>query len=173
MHIDPYYNHTAALLGGKWITEGLYDRKFVAERSVGFDAWRAYILGVEDGVAKPPEWQEPETGIPRSRVHGTPVPPTPASVRTAGSCNLDPRKILFAFKKVNNVVPRIACLAARQALSRAERCAHPKPHVFDSGAAHEAEDPDREIRQVPRVAQGCGWRFSSLEEGARREELPG
>ena len=52
VHIDPYYNHTAALLGGKWfapkpgtdaamalaiahvwITEGLYDKKFVAERS--------------------------------------------------------------------------------------------------------------------------------------------
>jgi len=83
VHIDPYYNHTAALLGGKWfapkpgtdaamaisiayvwITEGLYDKKFVAERSVGFEPWRDYILGVEDGIPKTPEWQEPETGIP-------------------------------------------------------------------------------------------------------------
>ena len=82
VHIDPYYNHTAALLGGKWfapkpgtdaamalaiayvwITEGLYDKKFVAERSVGFDVWRDYILGKEDGVQKTPEWQESETGI--------------------------------------------------------------------------------------------------------------
>lgn len=87
VHIDPYYNHTAALLGGKWIapkpgtdtamalaiahvwiTEGLYDRKFVAERSVGFEAWRDYILGVEDGIAKTPEWQEPETGVPAKDV---------------------------------------------------------------------------------------------------------
>ncbi|MCC6608463.1 MAG: molybdopterin-dependent oxidoreductase [Burkholderiales bacterium] len=87
VHIDPYYNHTAALLGGKWfapkpgtdtamalaiahvwITEGLYDEKFVAERSVGFDKWRDYVLGREDGVPKTPEWQEPETGVPAKDV---------------------------------------------------------------------------------------------------------
>ena len=82
VHIDPYYNHTAALLGGKWfapkpgtdtamalaiawvwINEGTYDKKYVAERSVGFEVWRDYLLGKEDGVPKTPEWQEPETGI--------------------------------------------------------------------------------------------------------------
>ena len=87
VHIDPYYNHTAALLGGKWfapkpgtdtamalaiahiwITEGLYDKQFVAKRCVGFEVWRDYILGKEDGVPKTPEWQEPETGIPAKDV---------------------------------------------------------------------------------------------------------
>ena len=82
VHIDPYFNHTAALHGGKWfapkpgtdtamamaiahvwIAEGLYDKKFVADRSIGFDVWRDYILGKEDGVPKTPEWQEAETGI--------------------------------------------------------------------------------------------------------------
>ena len=47
-----------------WITEGLYDKKFVAERTVGFDEWRDYVLGEEDGVPKTPEWQEAETGVP-------------------------------------------------------------------------------------------------------------
>jgi len=83
VHIDPYYNHTAALLGGKWlaplpgtdsamvlaiayvwITEDLYDKEYVAERTVGFEKWRDYLLGEEDGVAKTPEWQERETGVP-------------------------------------------------------------------------------------------------------------
>ena len=87
VHIDPYYNHTAALLGGKWIapkpdsdpalalaiahvwmTEGLYDKKFVAERCIGFEPWRDYVLGKEDGVAKTPEWQEAETGVPAKDV---------------------------------------------------------------------------------------------------------
>jgi len=87
VHIDPYLNSTAALHGGKWfapkpgtdaamalaiahvwITEGLYDKKFVAERSVGFEVWRDYLLGKEDGVAKTPEWQEGETGIPAKDV---------------------------------------------------------------------------------------------------------
>jgi trimethylamine-N-oxide reductase (cytochrome c) len=83
VHIDPYLNHTAAHLGGKWIsprpgtdaamaqaichvwlTEGLYDKHFVAERTTGFEEWRAHILGESDGIAKNPEWQEKETGVP-------------------------------------------------------------------------------------------------------------
>jgi len=83
VHIDPYYNHTAALLGGKWfaprpdtgnamalaiayvwITEDLYDKKYVVERTTGFEKWKNYILGEEDGIPKTPEWQEMETGIP-------------------------------------------------------------------------------------------------------------
>jgi trimethylamine-N-oxide reductase (cytochrome c) len=87
VHIDPFYNHTAALYGGKWfaprpatgnslalaiayvwITEGLYDKGYVANRTVGFDQWKGYILGMEDGVPKTPEWQENEAGIPAKDV---------------------------------------------------------------------------------------------------------
>jgi len=87
VHIDPYYNHTAALLGGKWlaprpatgnalalaiayvwITEGLYDKEYVEKRTAGFDKWKDYILGKEDGVPKTPEWQEGESGIPAKDV---------------------------------------------------------------------------------------------------------
>ncbi len=83
VHIDPYYNHTAALLGGKWIaprpdtgnalalaiawvwiTENLYDKDYVAARTTGFDLWRDFILGISDGVPKTPEWQVAETGVP-------------------------------------------------------------------------------------------------------------
>jgi len=83
VHIDPYYNHTAAFLGGKWIsprigtdvalalaiawvwvTEGLYDKKFVEDRTVGFEEWKSYILGETDGVPKTPAWQESITGVP-------------------------------------------------------------------------------------------------------------
>ncbi len=82
VHIDPYFNHTSAFLGGKWIPvlpgtspalahaisyvwieEGLYDKEYVALRTTGFEKWRAYIMGDEDGTAKTPEWQEPETGV--------------------------------------------------------------------------------------------------------------
>ncbi len=87
VHIDPYYNHTAALMGGKWIaprpatetalalaiayvwiTEDLYDKDYVEKRTVGFEKWRDYILGKEDGVPKTPEWQEGETTVPAKDV---------------------------------------------------------------------------------------------------------
>lgn len=87
VHIDPFFNHTAALLGGKWlaprpatgnslalaiayvwITEGLYDTDYVASRTVGFVQWKGYILGMEDGIPKTPEWQENEAGIPAKDV---------------------------------------------------------------------------------------------------------
>ncbi|GGB81376.1 dehydrogenase [Marinobacterium zhoushanense] len=83
VHIDPHYNPTAQLLGGRWIpikpttdpalaqaimyvwvTEGLYDQEYVAQRTTGFEEWRDYLLGKEDGTPKTPEWQEPETGVP-------------------------------------------------------------------------------------------------------------
>ncbi len=87
VHIDPYLNHTAAHLGGKWIapkpgtdaafaqalchvwiTEDLYDKSYVEKRTTGFDEWKAYILGETDGTAKTPEWQEAETGVPAREV---------------------------------------------------------------------------------------------------------
>jgi molybdopterin guanine dinucleotide-containing S/N-oxide reductase-like protein len=46
-----------------WITEGLYDADYVAARTQGFDVWKAYILGEEDGIPKTPEWQEAESGV--------------------------------------------------------------------------------------------------------------
>jgi len=83
VHIDPYYNHTAAWIGGKWLsprpgsdsamvlaiayvwmTEGLYDKQYVAEKTVGFEKWREHVLGLDDGVPKTPEWQEKETTVP-------------------------------------------------------------------------------------------------------------
>ncbi|HZC57094.1 MAG TPA: molybdopterin-dependent oxidoreductase, partial [Xanthobacteraceae bacterium] len=87
VHVDPYYNASAQFLPGKWfapkpttsvamamaiayvwIKEGLYDKSYVETHTVGFDTWKAYLLGEEDGVAKTPEWQEQETGVPAKDV---------------------------------------------------------------------------------------------------------
>ena len=87
VHIDPHCNPTAQLLGGRWIPirpqtdaalaqaimyvwvkEGLYDKDYVAARTTGFDEWKAYLLGETDGVARTPEWQEAETGVPAKDV---------------------------------------------------------------------------------------------------------
>ena len=87
VHIDPFLNHTAGWMGGKWmaprpttsvalahaiawvwVTEDLYDHEYVAQRTTGFEQWRDHLLGVDDGVPKTPEWQESETGVPAREV---------------------------------------------------------------------------------------------------------
>lgn len=85
--IDPFMNHTAGLFGDKWfaprpdtgnamacaiayvwITENLYDRDYIEKRTTGFDKFKDYILGLEDGLAKTPEWAEAESTIPAREI---------------------------------------------------------------------------------------------------------
>ena len=87
--IDPYFNHTAALLGDKWfsprlgtdvalglaiaytwLTEGTYDKEYIAGRTTGFDEWKDYVLGKTDGVPKTPEWAEARERHPGPRDPG-------------------------------------------------------------------------------------------------------
>src|SRR3981189_2539348 len=91
VHIDPYYNATAQFLPGKWfaprpttsvamamaiayvwVKEGLYHKDYVETHTVGFDKWKDYLLGVEDGIPKTPEWQEKENGVPAEDVRRPP-----------------------------------------------------------------------------------------------------
>lgn len=80
--IDPFCNYTAVLGADKWITprpgtdcalalaiaftwvkEDLYDKEYVRTHTYGFDKWKAYVLGEEDGVPKTPKWAEEITGV--------------------------------------------------------------------------------------------------------------
>lgn len=80
--IDPFCNYTAARMADKWIAprpgtdtalamaiayvwldEGTYDEKYVRERTVGFEEFKEYILGKEDGQPKTPEWASNITGV--------------------------------------------------------------------------------------------------------------
>ncbi|MBI2869990.1 MAG: molybdopterin-dependent oxidoreductase [Chloroflexi bacterium] len=81
--VDPRFTDTCAALADQWIpirpgadtamlvamanvivSQGLHDRQFIERYTVGFEPFRDYILGAEDGVAKTPEWAEPITGVP-------------------------------------------------------------------------------------------------------------
>jgi len=46
------------------ITEGLHDRAFLARYCVGFERLERYVLGVDDGQPKNPEWAESLSEIP-------------------------------------------------------------------------------------------------------------
>ncbi|WDP92282.1 MAG: molybdopterin-dependent oxidoreductase [Desulfobacter sp.] len=80
--IDPFHNFTAAAMDCKWlaprmgtdtalamaiahvwITEDLYDKEYVKNRTIGFDEFKPYVMGETDGTPKSPEWAEAESGI--------------------------------------------------------------------------------------------------------------
>jgi len=58
----------AAAIAYVWLTEGTYDKEYIKERTHGFEKWKGYILGDEDGVAKTTEWAEKETGVPAREI---------------------------------------------------------------------------------------------------------
>jgi trimethylamine-N-oxide reductase (cytochrome c) len=47
-----------------WITEGTYDKEYVATHTIGFDKMEAYVLGETDGVPKTPKWASEKCGVP-------------------------------------------------------------------------------------------------------------
>ncbi len=47
-----------------WITEDTYDKKYVATHTVGFDKFKDYVLGKEDGIPKTPKWASEITAVP-------------------------------------------------------------------------------------------------------------
>jgi anaerobic dimethyl sulfoxide reductase subunit A len=80
--IDPRYTDSG-VLADQWIpirpgtdaalaaalayfmeTEDLVDRAFLASHTVGYDLYRRYVLGLDDGTPKTPAWAEAITGVP-------------------------------------------------------------------------------------------------------------
>ncbi|MBW2181780.1 MAG: molybdopterin-dependent oxidoreductase [Deltaproteobacteria bacterium] len=80
--VDPRYTDSAAVFSDKWIPirpgtdaavmlamayviikENLQDHDFIDRYTAGFDKYKDYVLGVEDGVEKTPQWAEAISGV--------------------------------------------------------------------------------------------------------------
>lgn len=85
--VDPRFTDSAASWASLWIPirpgtdaamlvamaytileQGLQSQHFLDTYTVGFDKFRDYVTGVEDGVAKTPEWAEGITGVPAETI---------------------------------------------------------------------------------------------------------
>ena len=40
----------------QWIVNDTYDKEYLKTHAIGFEKFKAYVLGEEDGIAKTPEW---------------------------------------------------------------------------------------------------------------------
>ena len=87
--IDPRYSTAVKTLADQWIPikpgtdramfmsmayvlfkEDLWNKEFVAKylEPVGFEKWKGYVLGTEDGVPKTPEWAESKCAVPADTI---------------------------------------------------------------------------------------------------------
>ena len=85
--VDPIFTDSAAVLADDWIpirpgtdtamliamanviiTENLQDQLFIDKYTVGYDAYKDYVLGREDGQPKTPRWAEEITTVPEKTI---------------------------------------------------------------------------------------------------------
>lgn len=85
--VDPRYTDSAATFAHQWIPirpgtdgamllamayvmikENLHDQQFLDTYTFGFDKFRDYVIGIEDGVAKTSSWAEAITGVPATTI---------------------------------------------------------------------------------------------------------
>ena len=87
--IDPRFTDSAAAFAREWIpirpgtdtamliamahviiSTNLQDQHFLDTYTIGFDQFKAYVMGTEDGTPKTPGWAEEITGVPAATIEG-------------------------------------------------------------------------------------------------------
>lgn len=82
--VDPRFTDSAATFSDQWIPirpgtdaamliamayiivkENLHNQTYLDRYTIGFDQFKNYLMGMEDGVPKTPAWAEPITGVSR------------------------------------------------------------------------------------------------------------
>ena len=48
----------------QWLTTDTYDKEYIEKHTYGFDKFKEYVLGTEDGIPKTPKWASEKCGVP-------------------------------------------------------------------------------------------------------------
>jgi anaerobic dimethyl sulfoxide reductase subunit A len=89
IYMDPRYATEAEVHADQWIPikpgtdaafflavayilirDDLYDKDYLDKYTYGFDRFKAYVIGHEDGLPKTPEWAENICGVPADTIEG-------------------------------------------------------------------------------------------------------
>jgi len=87
--VDPRFTRTTMAIVDQWIPirpstdtamlvamayvmikENLQDQKFIDKYTVGFEQFKSYVMGDEDGIPKTPSWAEAITGVSATTIEG-------------------------------------------------------------------------------------------------------
>ena len=139
----------AAAVAHVWETEGMVDTAFMASHTVGYEEYRRYILGEEDGTPKTPEWAAGITDLPEdeirrfAREYGSAKP-------AALLAGLGPQRSLYG-EQTERALHTLVCMSGNQGV-RGGGMAHSGRHAsadIQLGSLPPGQiEPARVIRQA-------------------------
>ncbi|MFO7696321.1 MAG: molybdopterin-dependent oxidoreductase [Anaerolineae bacterium] len=137
----------AAAMAWVIVNEGLHDGEFVARCVDGFEAYRGYLFGQDDGVAKTPGWAEPITGVPAetilvlARRYATDRP-------AALLAGWGPQRALFGEQAVRALIA-LACVSGNVGLRGGGVGGYGTRGGDAFGVAHLPTGPYKPVRRLP------------------------
>ena len=141
-----------------WMTEGTYDKEYVATHAFGYDKFEEYVLGKEDGIPKTPAWASEKCGVPSGPSRRSPANgrrrPRRSLTATAAPASVAPTRPRTAAWK--SCFWRCSRWAARQALRQDDRMVavlRPEPDVLRREAGH-GHPGERQHAQGPPLQHG-------------------
>jgi len=125
-----------------WITEGTYDTAYIEKATVGFDKYKAHVLGEDDGVPKTPEWAAPRCGVPEWHIKALAKQWAAKKTSVTGSCGAMMRGP-YGTEQVRMYIATLAMqgLNARGRLARGPVDGLPSQYT-DSVAFDRGRNPD-------------------------------